>query len=207
MTVHILLTISGNDIGPFSIYTDTDGFASPVESNVSKASLEAGYSLDVPDGTTVVRVKSNGDCTNYVDAAVGGGPIPSTSTTTSTTLNPFVDTWYYGTYNSPGGLVPIPTSVDIDISTGTSNNLVDPSGTIIIPFNSAIDDFIWFAIPVSAGTKSTWYVSDINQGAIGGAVSRFGNLFPDPVVVNYNGIDLNLYISCYRTNVVEITIS
>lgn len=208
MTLYILLTTPTTDAGPFNLYSDTDSFASAFATNVSKATLLSGYvANNVPNGTTIVRLVSVGEeCNNYIEVAVGGGPIPTTSTTTSTTtINPF--TWYYGRYNSPGGIVPIPTSVDINIATGTVVTTVDPSGPIIVPFNSVVDDFLWFAIPVSAGIKSNWFVTILNQGLIGGPVNQFGNLFPDPVVVTYNSTSLNLYISTVRTNVVQMTIS
>jgi hypothetical protein len=78
---------------------------------------------------------------------------------------------------------------------------------LIIPFNSVVDDFLWFAIPVSAGTKSNWFVTTLNQGLIGGPATYYGNLFPNPVVVTYNSVSLNLYISTGRTNVAQMTIS
>lgn len=206
MTVYILLTTPGTDAGPFNLYSDVDGFISAFATNVSKFMLLAGYTATVPNGTTIVRLVSIGECTNYIDFPVGSGPIPTTSTTTSTTtINPF--TWYYGRYSAPGGVVPIPTSVDIDMSIGTIVTSVDPSGPIIIPFNSANDDFLWFAIPVTAGTKSNWFVTTINQGLIGGPANQFGNLFPDPVVKVYNSVSYNLYISTARTNVVQMIIS
>lgn len=206
MTIYILLTTPGTDAGPFNLYSDIGGFTSAFATNVSKATLSGGYVATAPNGTTIVRLVSVGECTNYIDFEVGGGPIPTTSTTTSTTtINPF--TWYYGTYSSPGGVVPIPTSVDIDISTGTLVTTSNPSGPIIAPFNSANDDFLWFAIPVTAGTKSNWFVDTLNQGLIGGPANQFGNLFPDPVVKVYNTISYNLYISTARTNVVQMTIS
>jgi hypothetical protein len=208
MTLYILLTTPTTDAGPFNLYSDTDSFASAFATNVSKPNLITGYvANNVPAGTTIVRLVSVGEeCNNYIDISVGGGPIPTTSTTTSTTtINPF--TWYYGRYSAPGGVVPIPTSVDIDMSTGTIVTSVNPSGPIIVPFNSAVDDFLWFAIPVSAGTKSNWFVTTLNQGLIGGPANQFGNLFPDPVVKVYNTISYNLYISTARTNVVQMTIS
>ena len=207
MTIYILLTTPATDAGPFNLYSDVDGFVAPFSINVSKATLLGGYSVTVPNGTTIVRIVSVGDCTNYIDFEVGGGPIPTTTTTSSTTVNPFLNTWYYGKYNSPGGVVPIPTSVDINIATGTAVSNVNPSGSLVIPFNSAVDDFLWFAIPVSAGTKSNWFVTTLNQGLIGGPATYYGNLFPNPVVVTYNSVSLNLYISTGRTNVAQMTIS
>lgn len=207
MNIYILLTTPLTDAGPFNIYSDVGGFVSPIAINVSKSTLLSGYSTSAPDGTSIVRLVSIGECTNYIDFAVGGGPVPSTTSTTSTTANPYELYWYYGLYNSPGGVVPIPTEVDINVLDGTLVTATNPSGTLLIPFNSATDDFLWFAIPVSAGTKSNWYVTDLNQGSIGGPATYFGNLFPDPVVVNYNGVDLNLYISTGRTNVAQMIIT
>ena len=208
MTLHILLTTPTTDAGPFNLYSDTDSYSSAFATNVSKAALLSGYVANtVPNGTTIVRLVSVGEeCNNYIEVAVGGGPIPTTSTTTSTTTaNPFL--WYYGTYSSPGGVVPIPDENDIDISTGTIVTTVDPSGPIIVPFNSTVDDFLWFAIPVTAGTKSNWYVDTLNQGLIGGPANQFGNLFPDPITITYNTVSMYLYISTARTDVVQMTIS
>lgn len=207
MTIYILLTTPATDAGPFNLYSNVDGFVSAFATNVSKATLSGGYvANNVPNGTTIVRLVSVGECTNYIDFEVGGGPIPTTSTTTSTTtINPF--TWYYGTFSAPGGVVPIPDENDIDISTGTLVTAVNPSGPIIVPFNSANDDFLWFAIPVTAGTKSNWYVDTLNQGLIGGPANQFGNLFPDPITITYNTVSMYLYISTARTDVVQMTIS
>jgi hypothetical protein len=207
MNLYIQLTTPLTDAGPFNIYSNVDGFVSPFAINVNKATLLAGYSAVAQNGTTIVRIISVGDCTNFIEVAVGGGPIPTTTTTSSTTVSPFLNTWYYGKYNSPGGVVPIPTSVDINLATGTAVSNVNPSGTLIIPFNSAVDDYLWFAIPVTAGTKSNWFVTTLNQGLIGGPATYYGNLFPNPVVVTYNSISLNLYISTGRTNVAQMTIS
>ena len=79
MTVLITLTVAGTDTGPFDLYSDVDGYSSAFETGVSKAALLAGYSSAlVPIGTTVIRVKSNGICINYID-------LPLTTTTTTTT--------------------------------------------------------------------------------------------------------------------------
>jgi hypothetical protein len=68
MTVLITLTVAGADSGPFNLYSNIDGFTSAFETGVSKAALLAGYSSAlVPNFTTVIRVLSTGDCTNYID--------------------------------------------------------------------------------------------------------------------------------------------
>ena len=88
MTVLITLTVAGADSGPFNLYSNTDGFVSAFETGVSKASLLAGYaSALVPDYTTIVRVKSDGVCVNYVDIL-----LESTTTTTTTVIGPTTTT-------------------------------------------------------------------------------------------------------------------
>ena len=81
MTVLITLTIAGSDSGPFNLYSDLDAYTSAFETGVPKASLLSGYaSALVPDFTTTIRVKSVGDCTNYIDI-----PLYFTTTTSSST--------------------------------------------------------------------------------------------------------------------------
>jgi len=85
MNVIITLTTAGIDTGPFDLYSNVDSYVTPFANNVDKSALVAGYnSSAVPNGTTTIRVKSDGTCTNFVDLAVQG--IPITTTTTTTTL-------------------------------------------------------------------------------------------------------------------------
>ena len=85
MTVLVTLTLAGADTGPFDIYSDADGYTTPLASGVSKSALEAGYSLTgVPDLATIIRVTSTEICTNSIDMLIAGGTT-TTTTTTSTT--------------------------------------------------------------------------------------------------------------------------
>lgn len=86
MTVLITLTIAGTNTGPFDLYSDVDGFLVPFENNVPKASLVSGYtSVLVPAGTTVIRVKSDSVCINYIDLIISGTTTTTTSSTSTTT--------------------------------------------------------------------------------------------------------------------------
>lgn len=81
MTVLITLTVAGVDSGPFDLYSNIDGYVSAFETGVSRAALLAGYSSSlVPNGTSTIRIKSTGTCTNYIDVTV------TTTTTTTTTI-------------------------------------------------------------------------------------------------------------------------
>jgi hypothetical protein len=89
-SVLITLTAAGADTGPFNLYSNTDGYVTAFETNVSKILLVGGYtSTLVPNGTTTIRVKSNnpGLCVNYVDLAVSGITTTTTTSTTSTTTS------------------------------------------------------------------------------------------------------------------------
>jgi hypothetical protein len=86
MTVLITLTVAGTDSGPFNLYSNIDGFTSAFETGVSKAALLAGYSSAlVPNFTTVIRVLSTGDCTNYIDITLDSPTTTTTSSSSSTT--------------------------------------------------------------------------------------------------------------------------
>lgn len=79
MTVLITLTLAGADTGPFNLYSNVDGYISAFDTGISKSALTSGYtSTSVPNGTTNIRVKSNGSCIDYVDINI------STTTTTTT---------------------------------------------------------------------------------------------------------------------------
>ena len=85
MTVLVTLTLAGADTGPFDLYSDADGFLVALASGVSKAALEAGYSLTgVPDNATIIRTQSEGICTNFIDMFISG-TITTTTTSSSTT--------------------------------------------------------------------------------------------------------------------------
>lgn len=104
-TIVITLSIAGTDTGPFNLYTCTGTPPTvtcstiPFQTNVPKASLEAGYVTAVPDGTTYVKVVSQGACTNDITLPVTGTP-PTTTTTSSTTSTTttieFVEMFFYG---------------------------------------------------------------------------------------------------------------
>jgi hypothetical protein len=82
----ITLTTAGTNTGPFNLLSDVDSYITPFESNVPRASLIAGYTTNlIPDAATIVRIKSNGACTNYIDLTYPG--TPTTTTTTSTTTS------------------------------------------------------------------------------------------------------------------------
>ncbi len=133
----ITLTTAGADTGPFNLYTDIDGFVTPFETGVGKAALEAGYlSSLIPDGTSIVRVKSTSlFCTNYINLA-----LPTTTTTTSTSTSTTTTT-----------TTAAPATVSID---ACGSQQADPSGNIVI--------YVYASVPVATTLTVgvTWTSSD-----------------------------------------------
>lgn len=86
MTITITLSAAGIDTGPFSLFSDIDGYTTPFETGVSRTALLAGYTTSLATvGTTIVRVQSDGLCTNFIDITLD---LPTTTTTTSTSTCP-----------------------------------------------------------------------------------------------------------------------
>lgn len=86
MTVLVTLTLAGTDVGPFNLYSNIDGYTTPLATGISRAALLAGYSLTgVPDLAAVIRATSTGTCTNYLDMYLSGGTTTTTTSTSSTT--------------------------------------------------------------------------------------------------------------------------
>lgn len=137
------------------------------------------------------------------------GPMVSANFTV-TSLYPY----FYGKVAS-GGAVPgasRPAANQALINSGTKV-VASAGGTIVLPFASTSDDYIWFALPASSPTKTIWFVDALNNGSIGGSVSPGGNLFPafsavtiDSPTSIWTGISYEFYISNYQTAVSSMQI-
>lgn len=88
MTALITLTLAGTDVGPFDLYSDTDGYITPFETGVSRSALVAGYtSTLVPDGSTQVLAQSTGVCIRDLYMPIEGAPTTTTTSTSSSTTS------------------------------------------------------------------------------------------------------------------------
>lgn len=74
ITLTITLTTAGADTGPFNIFSDASvpPFSSALNASpISRNDILAGVTLtNVPDTTTVIRVQSLGNCSNFIDIEV-----------------------------------------------------------------------------------------------------------------------------------------
>ena len=170
MTVLITLTTIGTDCSLFDIYSNVDGFISAFETDVPKASLSSGFSsANVPDGTTIIRVKAKGVCTNYKDIIL---PTITTTTTTSststtTTTTTIIPTIACSEYTSSGGQGVSEYNITLDNPLG---------GYIVVEFKAYnIPDKL--EIIHNGVKKATSGMTTSNSGP-------FDNLYGDPTIPN-----------------------
>lgn len=72
MSVLIQLTFADIDTGPtFDLFSDVNNYSSPFESGVNRAALLTGYITSaVPGLASIIRVKSIGNCSNFIDLQI-----------------------------------------------------------------------------------------------------------------------------------------
>lgn len=148
MTVLITLTSAGLDSGPFNLYSNVNAYGLPFQTGVSKASLLAGLSSSlVPDGTTIVRIKSDGACTNYIDVTVSGFTTTTTSTSSTTTTT---------TTAAPG--------ITFSTATCKTGNCNDNAQcTVHFPinvYNAPVGYYVQMVPEMSAGASMTYAQND-----------------------------------------------
>jgi hypothetical protein len=69
--ITITLTSAGVDTNSVDIYTDSDGYTTPVGSTTTAVLTGFfGYPVNVPSNATIARVQNTGVCTNYVDIPI-----------------------------------------------------------------------------------------------------------------------------------------
>ena len=146
MLIQITITIPPTGLaGPFDLFSDADGYASPFRTQVPTDDMLLGYIVELPLGATIIRVCSVGDCTNCIDlptncptttttstspttTTTSSTTLPIETTTTSTTLPPFDLNWSLVT-NTPTEIDRVnliitadaSTVVDVSISPGNTS--------------------------------------------------------------------------------------
>ena len=170
MTILITLTTVGIDCSTFDIYSNVDGFLSAFETDVPKASLSTGFSsANAPDGTTVIRVKAKGVCTNYIDINL------SAMTTTTTTT-----------------IIPITTTTTTTLPAIGCSEFASSGGQGVSEFNITLDNPLGGYIVVEFKAQSVPDKLEIIHNGVKKATSGmttsnsgpFDNLYGDPTIPN-----------------------
>jgi len=66
----------GSGVGPVvDLYSDVDGYTSPFVTGFTISNMVGGYWFNnVPDGTTIIKIQSYGDCNNYILLSIDNLP-------------------------------------------------------------------------------------------------------------------------------------
>lgn len=132
-SVSISLTGLGSNTGPFNLLSNASGSFVVFMTGISKSLIASPAILTVlvPNNTTVIRVQSTGTCTTYIDLfVIGGGPISSTTTSTTITPSTTTTTTVIGpttTTTTSGG--PTTTTTTISGPTTTTTTLIPTTST------------------------------------------------------------------------------
>ena len=171
MTILITLNTIGIDCSTFDIYSNIDGFISAFETDIPKSSLSAGFSsANVPDGTTVIRVKAKGVCTNYADitlSTITTTTTSSSSSTTTTTTTTIYPSLACSEFTSSGGQGVSEFNITLDNPLG---------GYIVVEFK-----------PYSVPDKLEIIHNGVKKATSGMTTSNsgpFDNLYGDPTIPN-----------------------
>ena len=190
MTILLTLEIEGGNLGPFNLYSNTDGYTNPFATNITKAALEAGYaSTAVPPNTTSVQVKSVGNCSNSINVVLENTTSTTTSTTTSVPSVPC-----NGTSDSGGfGLKDL--NVNLDPAGGVITFLFDPQG--------AADKMEFYhGLPQDDGINKVATTSQSATGEFGGNYGPFDNTYgtpPAPIIFPNNPTtDVDQFIGTFK---------
>ncbi len=103
--------------------------------------------------------------------------------------------WYWGTKK-------ITNTITCDDINGGTKLVANANGTLSITYNSAADDYLWFAVPNGTTTKNSWFVCASNQGPIGGTGNLFAaacNVVVDSCLSCWAGCTFDVYASCFTT--------
>jgi hypothetical protein len=184
-TVLITLTTAGADTGPFNLYSNVDGYVSAFETSVAKASLVSGYtSVVVPDGTSIIRVKSTSAlCPNYIDLAVSGF-----TTTTTTTTQDLIQVILYGRHDPGASVFPLLTfaySQDGGLSwVAVGSSFDDTSCTQRAVINVQRNSSLSIKLTQDGNTGNVWQSARDGSGCP--AFSGLSCVWPAATVANSN---------------------
>jgi len=181
MTILLTIEIEGGNLGPFNLYSNTDGYTNPFATNITKVALEAGYtSTSVPPNTTTVQVKSVGNCSNSIDIVLQNIIVPCDGTSDS------------------GGFGLKDLSVDLDPAGGVITFLFDPQG--------AADKMEFYhGLPQDDGINKVATTSQSALGQFGGNYGPFDDVYgtpPAPIIFPNNPTtDVDQFIGTFKGTV------
>ena len=185
------------------------GYSDPNNQNYSYANTYSDSFVVIAGSTTWA---GDGNYSAGVSKLNNKGGADSNSAAVLSTTNPqSAQNNYSGGSGSVTGIYPYfwgvsssqPTgsSIASDIAAGSTNKVLsDASSSISITWNAS-GQYVWFAVPASYSTKTSWYNTALNNGSIGS-----GQFILGPVTQNvtspssyWTGVSYKIYISGFAT--------
>ncbi len=108
---------------------------------------------------------------------------------------------YGGIYPYFFGVSNVAPTADQSLINSGTKVVADSSGTITVSFGASAQ-YLWFAIPVTSTSKTSWFVTELNSGPIGGLTNLFGTeqvVEIDSPTALWNNIDYKFYLGNYQT--------
>lgn len=93
MPFNVIITLNtlGSEAGPFDLFSDVDNFTTAFETNIPASSFVLPYfTPNVPNGTTQIKVKSDGECVNSILLNVQNLPSPTPTSTVTPSVTPTI---------------------------------------------------------------------------------------------------------------------
>jgi hypothetical protein len=188
---------SGFTISP-TPYSESYTVPAPAGLNTSTATVyksDGNYNVGLPKNDSKGSADTRTALVRSVNAPQAASNNFESTSYTYTGIYPY----YWGTSVTP----PTTSTIANEISGGTANKVLSSaSGTITIDFGAS-SEYLWFAHFENYTTKTKWFVTELNQGVIGGG----SNLFNTPQIISvdsfdgyWNTINYKIYIGNYQTS-------
>lgn len=123
------------------------------------------------------------------------------SITQSSEVAPYFIPYYLGVSDT----LLTPTQIKALIESGSATYVEQYVPSSFTAHFSATGKFLWVAHSSNFPTKTRWYVTDLNQGSIGGATNLFGDVSTETIGMPQWITDFKIYRSNYATTVQDIT--
>ena len=147
-----------------------------------------------------VLYASGGTPLNSSGSAYGTALSAGTTNANTVTINGILP-WYWGL--STSGIVDATCVANCGCGIFGCKCVGNVGASCIpITYNSSSGDYIWFALPSCAATKTCWYVNGTNNGCIGGVGNLFATYCTLPIISAENcwsGCNYEIYVSCNPT--------
>lgn len=168
-----IVTISGDAEGPFNIYYDSVSSGTLVDSNVSKASLSAGYSVTISGTpTSIIVVNTDSDCQNSQTYYL---PTPTPTPTIAPTFTPtptptLLNCGLWGGSVAFTGATPTPTP--------TATATPTPAGPPSTPTPTPTGTVLKMTAEVILNNRSPLNIFEVSNGTVGGSINSINVVTP-----------------------------